>query len=49
MSSDKDQEEELLNKTLDAYVESTGHLPGEDEMPKVVEIVEDYLDKENDG
>lgn len=41
-----DGEEKLLNDTLDAYVESTGHLPSEDEMPVVVEVVEAYLDEQ---
>lgn len=39
-------EEELLNQTLEAYVESTGHLPGADEIEHIIELVEEYLEDE---
>lgn len=45
--SKKDDREELLNNTLDAYKESTGTLPSEDQMPEIVEIVDNYLKDES--
>ena len=42
--SKKDDREELLNNTVGAYVESTGHLPSQDELPEIVNVVDNYLE-----
>ena len=44
--SEKDEREELLNDTIGAYVESVGRLPSQDEMPGIVNVVDNYLANE---
>lgn len=47
--SKKDESEQLLNDTIGAYVESTGHLPSQDQMPEIVTIVHDYVNESHNG
>lgn len=41
--SDDTTREDLLNATLGAYQESTGALPSVDQMPVIVDVVDNYL------
>lgn len=45
--SAQDDREDLLNSTLDAYQESTGTLPSEDQMPEIVNVVDNYMEGGN--
>lgn len=46
--SDQNEREDLLNATVEAYKVSVGHIPGEDQMPEIRELVDGYLKEKND-
>ena len=45
---EQNEREELLNDTIGAYVESVGRLPSQDEMPGIVNVVDNYLAEEHE-
>ena len=41
--NEKDKKEEMLDKTIDAYQESTGNLPDENQQMVIFTLVNEYV------